>query len=254
MIELTVTEVTPENVRQETLFCIKDLLNPGFKCKEQWINARNKEGLKMLILKDEEGQKIGFIEYIPASRAWRPVSADNFMFIQCMYIYPNKNKNKGHGSELIKAVETDAKQKGMHGVCVVSSSGPWMADKRIFEKNGYSVSDKKDRFELLCKKWQEPVTEPVFLDWSLEQVKYDGWHLLYADQCPWHDKSAYAIKQVAEQYGLDLKIKKITSSEDAKHAPSGYGVFNLLHDGKLLEDHYISATRFKNIIKKELQL
>lgn len=35
-------------------------------------------------------------------------------------------------------------------------------------------------------------------------------------------------------------------------APSIYATFNLINNGKLLADHYISLTRFNNIIKKEL--
>ncbi|MBO0323241.1 hypothetical protein J0X14_13110 [Muricauda sp. CAU 1633] len=31
-------------------------------------------------------------------------------------------------------------------------------------------------------------------------------------------------------------------------------VFNLLHYGKLLEDHYISHTRFRNIVRNELNV
>ena len=49
-----------------------------------------------------------------------------------------------------------------------------------------------------------------------------------------------------------MKVTKIESTADAKNGPSGYGVFGLLHNGKLLEDHYINATRFKNILKKEI--
>ncbi|GAA4884292.1 hypothetical protein GCM10023311_03320 [Flaviramulus aquimarinus] len=59
---------------------------------------------------------------------------------------------------------------------------------------------------------------------------------------------------VAMNAGVDLKVTKIETAEEAKNAPSGFGVFNLLHDGKLLEDYYLSATRFKNIIKAELNL
>jgi hypothetical protein len=35
--------------------------------------------------------------------------------------------------------------------------------------------------------------------------------------------------------------------------PSGFGVFALVKDGKLLEDHYLSKRRFETIIKKELK-
>jgi hypothetical protein len=56
---------------------------------------------------------------------------------------------------------------------------------------------------------------------------------------------------VAEEAGINLNVKKITTSKEARHGPSGFGVFALLRDGKLLEDHYISETRFRNILKKE---
>lgn len=49
-------------------------------------------------------------------------------------------------------------------------------------------------------------------------------------------------------------IRELKSAEEAKSAPSGFGVFSLVHNGELLEDHYISKTRFENIIRKELAL
>jgi len=52
-------------------------------------------------------------------------------------------------------------------------------------------------------------------------------------------------------FGIDLKITKIENAKQAKEGPSGYGVFSLLHDGKLIEDHYLSATRFRNILQKK---
>jgi len=58
---------------------------------------------------------------------------------------------------------------------------------------------------------------------------------------------------VAMDFGIDLRITKMETAQEAKNAPSGFAVFNLLHDGKLLEDHYLSATRFKNILKTELK-
>ena len=78
--------------------------------------------------------------------------------------------------------------------------------------------------------------------------------MLYADQCPWSEKSVVAILNVAMDYDVDLKVSKINTVKEAKMAPSGFGVFNLLHNGKLLDDHYLSATRFRSILKKELNI
>ena len=120
------------------------------------------------------------------------------------------------------------------------------------KRQGFKEVDKRGRFELMSKKRNTKVSDPKLIDWTVQQKKYKGWHLLYADQCPWHEKSVEAMLNVAMDFGIDLKVNKINTVQEAKSAPSGYGVFSLLHDGKLLEDHYLSATRFKNIVKAEL--
>ncbi len=248
----TIIDVTPDNVQEETLFCVKDIKSTGFACKKNWFEKRYEEGLRMKILKDADAKMIGFIEYVPASNAWRPIEAEKFMFIHCITVHSKKYRNKGYGSLLIAEVEKDAKQEGLAGVCVMSSKGAWIADNSVFDDNGFKKIDQQGRFELLFKKWDTAVPDPKLLDWTKQQAKYKGWNLIYANQCPWHEKSVMALINTAMDYDIDLKITKLETAQEAKNAPSGYGVFSLLHDGKLLEDHYLSATRFRNILKKEL--
>ncbi|MBI9039543.1 MAG: GNAT family N-acetyltransferase [Bacteroidales bacterium] len=254
MDKIQIIDVNPDNVREQTLFCIKDIKKPEFENKKKWFEKAYKDGLRIKILRDQTDRPIAFIEYVPAEFAWRPVDTDNFMFIHCMYVYSNKDKKKGYGSILVKTCEDEAREKNMHGVATMTSKGSWIADSRLFEKMGYIETEKKDRFELLVKKFDENFPKPKFIDWTQNRKNYLGWHLLYADQCPWNEPSALALKKTATEYGIDLQIKKIDTVQKAKAAPSGFAVFNLLHDGKLLEDHYLSATRFKNILKKELSL
>ncbi len=251
---MKLVEVTPENAVKETFFCIKDTKRQGFNDKRNWFEKRHKEGLKIKILKTDEDKMIGFIEYVPAKNAWRPIDADNYMFIHCTYIYSKKERSKGYGSVLIEDAEKEAKAKGMDGLCVMTSTGGWLANKTVFEKNGFKQIEAKDRFELLAKTWNNNAKKPRLLDWHSQQKKYKGWHLSYADQCPWNEKSVAAILNVAMDHDVDLKVTKINTVKEAKMAPSGFGVFNLLRDGKLLEDHYISHTRFRNILKKELNI
>lgn len=251
---MRLVEVTPENAIRETFFCIKDTKRQGFKDKAKWFEKRYKEGLRIKILKNDDDKMIGFIEYVPAKEAWRPIDADNFMFIHCTYIYAKKERSKGYGSMLIEDAEKAAKAHGLDGVCVITSTGGWLANKTLFENNGFKQIEAKDRFELLSKTWNGDAKKPKFNDWTNQQKKYKGWHLLYADQCPWSEKSVAAILNVAMDYEVDLKVSKINTVKEAKMAPSGFGVFNLLHDGKLLDDHYLSATRFRNILKKELNI
>lgn len=248
---MKIIEVTPENVEQETLFCIKDMKKSGAKSKQNWFIKRYKEGLKLKILKDETDKMLGFVEYIPVTDAWRPVDADNFMFIHCTYIYAKKDRNKGLGALLINEAEKEAKSKNMDGLCVMTSNGSWIADQRIFKQNGFKEVDQRGRFELFSKKWNTIAPDPKLIDWTLQQKNYQGWNLVYANQCPWHEKSVEAMLHVALDFGIDLKITKLETAKEAKNAPSGFGVFNLLYNGKLLEDHYLSATRFQNILKAE---
>lgn len=251
---MKITEVTPLNVKEETLFCIKDIKSPAFESKRKWFEKRYKEGLRLKILKNDADKMIGFIEYIPADLALRPIEAPNYLFIHCMYIYSKSDRNKGYGSLLVQEAIKDAKSRNMDGLCTMTSKGSWLAEKALFEKNGFQQLDKKDRFELLSLKWNTSAEGPKFIDWTKQQKKYQGWHLVYADQCPWHEKSAKAMLNIAMDFDIDLKLTKMTTALEAKKAPSGFGVFNLLHDGRLLEDHYLSATRFRNILQKELKM
>ena len=251
---LKIIDVTNDNVFKETLFCIKDIKKPGFESKRKWFEKRLNEGLKIKILKDDTDKMIGFIEFIPLAQAWRPVEGDDFLFIHCMYVYSKKDRNLGYGKLLIDEAVKEAKQQHMSGVCVMTSDGSWMASKSIFEKYGFHQVDKKGRFELLSKKWNTSTEDPHLMDWIAKQKDYQGWHLVYADQCPWHEKSAFDLLNTAMDYGIDLKLTKLETSAQAKNAPSGFGVFSLLYNGKLIDDHYLSATRFKNILKKELKI
>jgi hypothetical protein len=120
---MKIVEVTAENAVKETLFCIKDTKRQGFKDKANWFEKRHKEGLRIKILKNDEDKMIGFIEYVPAKNAWRPIDADNYMFIHCTYVYSKKERSKDYGSILIEEAEKEAKAKAMDGVCVITSKG-----------------------------------------------------------------------------------------------------------------------------------
>lgn len=249
---MEIINVTPENAEKETFFCIKDVKSAGFKSKQRWFEKRYAEGLRMKILKIDE-KMIGFIEYVPANEAWRPIDASNFMFIHCITVYSKKDRSKGIGSILIAEAEKDAKAQGLSGICTMTSKGPWVAEKNIFENNDFKQIEKKGRFELLSKKWDDSVQDPKLIDWTENQKQYKGWNLVYSDQCPWHEKSAFDLLNTAMDAGIVLKLKKIETFQEAKNAPSGFGTYSLLYNGRLIEDHYLSATRFKNILKKELK-
>jgi len=52
---------------------------------------------------------------------------------------------------------------------------------------------------------------------------------------------------------LKVRVTVLKSAAEAQRAPSYYGVFNLLWNGRLLSDHYVSRGRFRNLLKKEMR-
>lgn len=250
MDHLEIIEINESNAFEEGLFCVKNPKYEGFQLKLNWLKERWKEGLKFKILKNGN-DKIGFIEYTPGEFAWRPVQADNYIFIHCLMVFSKKNYHSGYGSMLIKESIDDAQELNKDGVAVIASKGSWIADKSIFLKNGFELIESKDRFDLLVYKLKE-TTNPEFINWEENPSKYQGLNLIYANQCPLFIKSVDEMKQTAKTYGLDLKVTIIDSAKEAQQSPSGYGTYNLVYNGKLLSDHYISNTRFKNILNKEI--
>ena len=175
------------------------------------------------------------------------------MFIHCIWISPNKYKEKGYGSLLIKECVEDAKRERKYGVASVTSEGPFMAGKTLFAKNGFRpVAQAKPSFELMVKNIKKGPL-PKFRDYEKQLEKYKGLNIVYSNQCPWVARSIPELREIAKKKGLPLKVSEIKTAKQAQGAPSVYAVFNLVNDGKILADHYISGKRFQNILEKELK-
>ena len=74
---------------------------------------------------------------------------------------------------------------------------------------------------------------------------YKGLTMVYSRQCPW-------VPRFLEENKLQVKVVELKTPAQAQTAPSLYGTFSMIYNGKILADRYISTTRFKNILKKEM--
>lgn len=241
-----------EDASEKGICCSKDHKSAAYHCKVAWLQLPHNKEVRLLLVNKGVDGIIGFAEYMPSEAAWRPVAAGNYLFIQCIAIYQKASRSQGLAGKMLAIIEEKALSQGMNGVCAMCSSGTWMAGKNLFEKNGYAVCDQLGRFELLYKAFRDGAPVPSLIDWNRQLEKYQGWHLLYADQCPWHQKAVSDLKEAAVENHLELCVTRLETPEQARHAPTGYGTFGLIKDGKLLADHYISKTRFLNILRKEI--
>ncbi len=250
MDDIRIVDVTVDNVGETGLFCLRNPRHPGFRDKAGWLSAHRVEGLRLKVLYSGT-EAAGFIEYVPAEKAWRPVEAPGHLFIHCLWVYPKKFLGQGVARRLVEECLREAEQAGKNGVAVTVSKGSWMAGPDLFLKLGFAVAEEKGRFVLLSRTaWAAEA--PRFRDWEGEAGKYRGLHLVYAHQCPLFCRSVDEMRKTAREHGHELQVTLLRTAEEAQRAPSGYGVYNLVYDGRVLADHYISNTRFRNILTKEL--
>ena len=249
-----IVTLNPDNIAEYGCPCFLNPKHEGHLKKLEWLKKRFSEGLSIkLLFIESEKRPIGFIEYVPGEYSWRAVDASGYIFIHCIWISANKYKEKGYGSLLVEECIENARKDSRYGVAVVTSSGPFMAGKELFLKNGFEIVEKADRFELLVRKLKEGPL-PKFTDWQQQLNNYQGLNIIYSNQCPWVARSIKEFEEIASKNDIKLKITEMETANQAQNAPSIYSVFNLVYDGKLLSDHYVSNTRFLNILRKELKL
>ena len=257
MPEIQIIDLTIKNFAEYGVCGYKDVKkHKELKNKIDWFSEYYSKGLRIKVVISETGGYQGMIEYIPGVYAHRPVIAAGYMFVHCIFVGFNKEfKGKGFASMLLDACIKEARQQKMKGVAVVVRKGSFMADKRIFIKNGFELVDKaKPDFELLVNKFETDAMNPGFNHKVLDGLGFysDGFYIFRSVQCPYTEKNLAAIiKTAKEKYHLDTSLIDIKSAEGAQRTPSPFGAFCIIYNGKVISYHPISNTRFENIMKKE---
>lgn len=233
---------------------IQSPTHPGRAEKLCWLKANAGRGVRAKALVSPDGKQAGYMEYLPGEFAWRGVDARGYMFIHCIWMHARRYQRKGWGSRMVKACLEDAKAAGMSGVAVMVRDGPWLADRRLFLANGFECVDTAPPdYELLVRKLDAAAPNPAFRSgWDQRIARYGrGLTLIRAAQCPYVAKFASEITESAvDEFYIQPKVVELKSYREAQNAPTPYAVFALIYNGRLLADHQISRTRFRNIMRK----
>ncbi len=86
-----------ENIRKYGLGCLSNQKHPGFEVKLNWLKKESKKGLTLVVLV-VDGKSAGMIEYTNGEYFWRPVKAEKYLMIHCLWIIHTKYHVKGYGS------------------------------------------------------------------------------------------------------------------------------------------------------------
>ena len=160
---ITLEKVGPRNLQECGFGCLVNPKNLGFQPKVDWLNQRFAEGLRLLMFRDAKGNPLAFLEYVPGEYAWRPVNAEGWLFVHCLWVYRRGQEVGGLGGRLIRACLAEARKVRAAGVAAMVSDGVWMAGKEVFQKNGFRQIAQADRFQLVIRRLGRG-PEPRFRD------------------------------------------------------------------------------------------
>ena len=231
MSDYQIIDTNADNIGGCGLCGNKNANNLGYRRKMNWLKERYAEGMRYTVLRSREFGDVGMIEYALGNHAWRPVDAEGYLVIHCLWVY-GKHKGKGLGSLLLQRCLEDAKKSKSRGVAVVTSSDSFMAGSDFFVKAGFIPVDSSPPYELLVKKFKATAPDPRFIvdrERALKRYK-KGLTILAADQCPMVPKWVEDISQAARALGLKPKVVRIRSAKASRELPTPYGVFSIIYD------------------------
>lgn len=257
MEDVKIIDLTPENIVDYGVCGYKDVQkHVELRKKIEWFKEYYPRGLRIKIIFSQKGGYQGMLEYIPGEYAHRPVDANGYMFIHCVFVgFKNEFKGKGFASLLIDECIKEAKENKMSGVAVVTRKGSFMVGNDIFLKKGFQIVDSaKPDFDLLALKFDKNAKDPKFkadMDEALKRYN-EGLTIIRSAQCPYTEKNVNAILETAKQLNLKANLLDLKDAREAQKVPCPFGTFCLIYNGKIISHHPISNTRFLNIMKKEM--
>ena len=244
-------KVTGENIEKEHICCaISNNNDIQVSSKKAWLSERFEDGL--VFLKSAERGKC-FIEYIPAENAWNPISADGYMYIDCLWV-AGSFKCHGYSTDLLDACIEDSKNKGKKGLCILASAKkkPFLADPAFLKHKGFQVCDESDNGILL---WYLPFEEGAQLPKFKECAKHPhieekGYVLYYTSQCPFNAKYVPVIENIAKERSVKFKAIHLRSKEEAQNVPTPITTYALFSDGDYITNEQMNDKRFLKLLEK----
>ena len=237
--------LTKENLEKEHICCaISNNKDAQVVSKKAWLAERFDEGL--VFLRSTERGKC-FIEYIPAENAWVPIIAEDYMYINCLWV-AGSMKGHGYSSDLLNACISDSRQKGRKGICILSSAKkkPFLADPKFLKHKGFTVADESDNgIQLWHLLLEEGAVLPCFKDCAKHpHTDEPGYVLYYTSQCPFNAKYVPVLEETAAEHGIAFKAIRLESREEAQNAPTPVTTYAFFCDGEYVTNEQMNDKRF----------
>ncbi len=242
--------LTLENILDEHICCaIGDKKHQwGVDKKKEWIKNKLKEG--HVFRKLNARGKI-FIEYEPIETAWVPISGKNYEYIYCLWV-AGSFKGKGIAKELLEYAIKDAKEKGMSGICTLTSKKkkPFIGDKQFFLHYGFQVVDEIEDYELLALKFDNNDTPRFNNNARAMKIESEDFTIYYSNECPYVEYEVQELTLYAKEKNIKINFIKIDTLEKAKNAPCVFNNWANFYKGKFISNTILNANSFEKLIKR----
>ena len=246
---MNIITVAKENLEQEHICCaISNNKDCQVSAKKAWLTDRFADGL---VFKKGDVRGKCFIEYIPAEMAWRPIEADGYMYLDCLWV-SGQFKGQGYSNLLLEECIEDSKEKGKNGLVILSSKKkmPYLADPKFLLYKGFAVADTAEPYyELMYLPFCENTSKPRFKESvKTPQIDKQGFVLYYAHQCPFTAKYVPLIETVAKAKGVEFTAIRFETTEQAQNAPAPFTSYSLFYNGEFMTHEILSDKKFEKIL------
>ena len=227
-----------DNISKEHICCAfsDKKCKESYELKKDWLKREFDNGFVFRRL--DERAKV-FIEYVPAEKAWAPIEAPDYLFINCFWV-SGQYKGKGYGKALLESALEDAHKQGKAGVVAITGIKKYhfMADGKWFQRQGFKeVQTTSSGFSLLVKKINPEAPDPVFKESVIKEKlpTHDGVLIYYSNRCPYTEFHIQnSLKEAIEKRNIPLQVIKLETLEEAQNSPTPATIFSLYHNGKFI--------------------
>lgn len=248
-------ELNKENIVNEHICCAfsDKKIGDSYQAKKDWLTREFDNGY---VFRRLDARAKVFIEYGPAETAWLPISAPNYLNINCFWV-SGRYKKSGYGKQLLKSALDDAKKQGKLGLVTVVGSKKFhfMSDTKWLLRQGFEVVERlSSGFSLLAKKIKKNAPKPAFnksvRSGTCKHKK--GLVAYYSNRCPYAEFHAeQSLRETAKRRNIPLKVIKLKTLKQAQSAPSPATIFSLFLDGEFVTTDLSVCmdSRFDKLIK-----
>jgi len=154
--------------------------------------------------------------------------------------------------ELFEINVKDSKEKGMSGICTLTSKKkkPFLGEKKFFLHYGFEVVDEIGDYELLALSFDDSKI-PQFCD-TARCMKIDNrkFTIYYSPECPYTQYEVKELTEYARENHIEIRFIKIDSLEKAKSVPCVFQNWANFYQGKFISNTILNANSLKKLLSE----